>query len=78
MNTSNRTNTRRMQVLRVITNFTSKGFLPTRQTIAAAMDWPINRISGRVSELIQAGDIIEDGSIYSSSTGRCRYLLRAV
>jgi predicted transcriptional regulator len=33
----------------------------TRQSIAAALDWPINRVTGRVTELINAGVVVERG-----------------
>lgn len=38
--------------------------------IAWSMDVPVHRVSGRVSELYQAGRIVEDGHQVNESTGR--------
>jgi hypothetical protein len=35
----------------------------TRQMLSRKMDWPINRITGRVSELIQLNIVEEKGSV---------------
>lgn len=35
----------------------------TRKQLASAMGWPINRITGRVLELIESNFLIEDGLI---------------
>lgn len=45
----------------------------SRQGVADALGWPINRVTGRISELLQTGQIVEDGVQYVD--GRPRALL---
>lgn len=66
---------RRNQVMSAIRSFTNAGINATTQTIAASLDWPINRVSGRVTELIKAGEIKRVGSVIPFATGRARSLL---
>lgn len=60
----------RAEVLRVVRQF---GPL-TRQQVAARLGWAINRVTGRVLELIETGAVVEAGN--DTSTGRARALLR--
>jgi hypothetical protein len=46
----------------------------TRQDIAAALDWPINRVTGRVRELLDVGVIKEVGTTLGPG-GKPRSLL---
>ena len=48
----------------------------TRQDIAASLGWEINRVTGRVRELLDKNNIIEAGNDESHSVKRG--LLRAV
>jgi|TARA_Y100000296_G_scaffold38168_1_gene44190 DNA-binding MarR family transcriptional regulator len=59
----------RANVLSVIRQFSGV----TRQGIAKTLDWEINRVTGRVKELIDAGVIVEEGHI--SLNGHKRALL---
>ncbi len=58
--------TRQQQVLKVLFAY---GRL-TNSQIAFYMNQPINRITGRVNELVKAGKIIIDGSIKDKETNR--------
>ena len=42
----------------------------TRQDIAARLDWEINRVTGRVRELLDKNKIIEAGNDYSHPVKR--------
>jgi len=46
----------------------------TRQEVAAHLDWPINRVTGRVTELLSANAIEECGT--DRSTSRPRGILK--
>ena len=46
----------------------------TRQDIAERLGWEINRVTGRVRELIDAGKVIECGTVKAG--GRSRALLK--
>lgn len=46
----------------------------TRQGVAQVLDWEINRVTGRVKELIEKELIKEDGSV-RVQTGRSRAIL---
>lgn len=54
---------------------TIKGQRATRQEIAEILGWPINRVTGRVSELLQDGVIEECATVYVDK--RPRAVLRA-
>jgi hypothetical protein len=45
----------------------------TRKQLAVALDWPINRVTGRVLELIEAGYLEEQGTTVED--GRSAHLL---
>tara|TARA_R110002126_G_scaffold161900_1_gene309759 strand:+ start:639 stop:887 length:249 start_codon:yes stop_codon:yes gene_type:complete len=62
----------RIEVLRVI----RENQPITRQDIAASLGWEINRVTGRVRELLDKNNIIEAGNDESHSVKRG--LLRAV
>ena len=62
----------RIEVLRVIRDKQPI----TRQDIAASLGWEINRVTGRVRELLDKNNIIEAGNDESHSVKRG--LLRAV
>ena len=42
----------------------------TRQSLASHLDWEINRVTGRVSELIQQGKLKENGSVKVNGRNR--------
>jgi len=48
----------------------------TREGVAEALNWPINRVTGRVRELLDLGHIHESGNV-TSREGRPRALLKA-
>ena len=45
----------------------------SRQGVSDHLGWPINRVTGRISELLQSGQIIESGAEFVE--GRTRALL---
>tara|TARA_R100000808_G_C2084175_1_gene106941 strand:- start:170 stop:337 length:168 start_codon:yes stop_codon:yes gene_type:complete len=47
----------------------SKGPLTNRQ-IARSLGWDINRVTGRVSELVNLGKITSKGTTYDKDTNR--------
>lgn len=48
----------------------------TRAELAEAIGWPINCVTGRVCELLQAGLIVEDGKRPSLPGGRTAAILK--
>ena len=42
----------------------------TNRMIAKALGWDINRVTGRVTELVGLGMVIADGTTYDSDTNR--------
>ena len=42
----------------------------TNRMIAKALGWDINRVTGRVTELVNLGMVTTDGTIYDSDTNR--------
>jgi Mn-dependent DtxR family transcriptional regulator len=48
---------------------TSKGSA-TNRMIAKALGWDINRVTGRVTELVNLGMVTADGTTYDSDTNR--------
>lgn len=64
---------RRKTVFDMIRRRPSRGW--TRQELSAALDWPINCVTGRVRELLDGGIVYEDGHRHNDITGtRCRVL----
>jgi hypothetical protein len=53
----------RQRVLEEVRAFSNKGIGVTRQTVAASLSWPINRVSGRITELKKEGLVSERGTI---------------
>ena len=58
--------TRQQQVLTILHKFGRC----TNNQIAFFMNQPINRITGRVNELVKAGKVIIDGSVRDEETNR--------
>lgn len=65
------TGQRRREVFAAI--FTMK--ICTRQSLAANLGWPINRVTGRVRELLDLGHIVETGNTVNVE-GRPRAILK--
>ena len=42
----------------------------TNRMIAKALGWDINRVTGRVTELVSMGMVITDGTYYDNETNR--------
>ena len=42
----------------------------TNRMIAKALGWDINRVTGRITELVGLGMVIADGTIYDNDTNR--------
>lgn len=59
----------RQKVFAAILKNTNKGGL-TRQNLAQQLGWEINRVTGRVRELLDTGRIKETGRIYVDSKPR--------
>tara|TARA_R100000544_G_scaffold28732_2_gene15215 strand:- start:1697 stop:1951 length:255 start_codon:yes stop_codon:yes gene_type:complete len=55
----------------------SKG-ASTNRMIAKALDWDINRVTGRVTELVGLGLVSTDGTTYDSQTNRTVTLWKAL
>ena len=53
----------------IYTLIKKKGPITNRQ-IAKSLGWDINRVTGRVSELVNLGKIVSDGVIYDTDTNR--------
>ena len=56
---------------------TSKGSA-TNRMIAKALGWDINRVTGRVTELVNLGMVTADGTTYDSDTNRTVTLWKAL
>jgi hypothetical protein len=65
--------TRREQVMEAVSSFNDQGIGVTRQTLAGALTQPINTVTARVRELLDAGSLVEDGT--KVVEGRQRKLL---
>jgi len=53
----------------IYTLLKSKGPLTNRQ-IAKHLGWDINRVTGRVSELVNLGKVTSNGTIFDKDTNR--------
>ncbi len=58
--------TRQQQVLNILAKYGRS----TNRQIAKALNWDINRVTGRVCELVKDDKIIVDGRTYDSETNR--------
>ena len=50
----------------------------TNRMIAKALKWDINRVTGRITELVGLGMVIADGTIYDNDTNRTVTLWKAL
>ena len=50
----------------------------TNRMIAKALGWDINRVTGRVTELVSLGMVTTDGTTYDSDTNRTVTLWKAL
>ena len=50
----------------------------TNRMIAKALDWDINRVTGRVTELVSLGMVTTDGTTYDNDTNRTVTLWKAL
>jgi len=50
----------------------------TNRMIAKALGWDINRVTGRVTELVNLGMVTTDGTTYDSDTNRTVTLWKAL
>jgi Mn-dependent DtxR family transcriptional regulator len=55
----------------------SKG-MATNRMIAKALGWDINRVTGRVTELVNKGMVMADGTYFDKQTNRTVTLWKAV
>lgn len=60
-------NQKQARVLRVLK---SELGMATNRMVAKALDWPINRVTGRISELREKGLIENAGDYYDADTNR--------
>ena len=65
------TSTRQRQVFAAIYEMT----ICTRQSLANKLDWPINRVTGRVKELLDLGHLVETGNSVHTE-GRPRAIIK--
>lgn len=69
-------NRRQAELLEAFAARRSRGYLSaTRQEIATELGWQINRVCGRVKELLDAGRIVEGDKRECAVTGQTAYPL---
>ncbi len=63
---------RQRQVLAAIVALHSEGKRPCDQDIADRLGWPINRVTGRRGELLDAGKIVQAGRKFNALGNRVK------
>jgi len=59
---------------RQVLNELSKHDGLTNQELAEKLGWPINRVTGRVTELRRKGFVIDNGTKLNTETGKMNYV----